>query len=59
MADNELSLVIESKDNAQLNGKEAMGLGSNTYAAATLTSHIKRESLKQYLLTTFNLPFNN
>jgi hypothetical protein len=45
VADNELPLVIESKDDTQLNGKEVMGLGSNTYAAGTLTNHIKKESL--------------
>jgi hypothetical protein len=45
VADNELPLVIESKDDTQLNGKEAIGLGSNTNASATVTSYIKKEFL--------------
>ena len=34
----------------------AMGLGSNTYASATLTNHIKKGSLS-ILLTSFTLHF--
>ena len=35
----------------------AMGLGSNTNAAATLTNHIN--SLFKHSFNTFNLTFNN